>query len=115
MDTESRTQAARTAILAAIRAVPAGRVSSYGAIAARAGLRGRARLAGRVLRTGDDPALPWHRVLHGDGTLAAAPGTALASEQARRLAAEGVPVRKGRVARAYFVDGGDLDTLLWRG
>ncbi|MHB1282757.1 MAG: MGMT family protein [Metallibacterium scheffleri] len=115
MGTESGSLAAHAAIHAAIRAVPAGRVSSYGAIAARAGLRGRARLVGRVLREGATPALPWHRVLHSDGRLAAPPGTALAREQMRRLAAEGVPVHKGRVAREYFIDGGDLDALLWRG
>ena len=115
MSAESGSLAARAAIHAAIRAVPAGHVSSYGAIAARAGSRGRARLVGRVLREGDTPALPWHRVLHSDGRLAAPPGTALAREQTRRLAAEGVPVRKGRVAPGYFVDGGDLDALLWRG
>ena len=36
-------------IYAAIAAIPPGRVASYGAIAARAGLPGRARLVGRLL------------------------------------------------------------------
>ncbi|MGH8213359.1 MAG: MGMT family protein, partial [Rhodanobacteraceae bacterium] len=35
-------------IYAAVAAIPAGRVASYGEIAARAGLPGRARLAGRA-------------------------------------------------------------------
>ncbi len=104
----------RAAVLAAVRAIPAGRVSSYGGVAARAGLSGRARLVGRVLReAGAD--LPWHRVLHADGRLAMPPGSALAREQGRRLAREGVAVRGGRVARGYFIGGGDLDALLWRG
>lgn len=114
MSAEPGPDAAREAILAAVRAIPEGHVSAYGAVAARAGLRGRARLAGRVLRENDDPQLPWHRVLHADGRLAAPVGSVLAREQTRRLAAEGVPVRKGRVDAAYFVDGGDLDALLWR-
>jgi methylated-DNA-protein-cysteine methyltransferase-like protein len=36
-------------IYAAIAAIPPGRVASYGAIAARAGLPGRARLVGKLL------------------------------------------------------------------
>ena len=115
MSAESARDVARAAIEAAVRAIPVGRVSSYGAIAQRAGWPGRARLVGHVLRTSEDVDLPWQRVLHADGRLAAPPGTALARRQARRLAAEGVTVRRGRVAAECFVGAGDLDALLWRG
>ena len=45
--------AARRKILAEVRRVPAGHVASYGEIARRAGLPGRARLVARVLSTHD--------------------------------------------------------------
>lgn len=82
-------------ILATVDAIPPGRVATYGQVAEEAGLPGRARLVGRVLRERAAEDLPWHRVL-GAGGLVKVPGRA-AREQARRLRAEGVTVRKGRV------------------
>lgn len=103
------------AILRTVAAIPRGRVTSYGAIAARAGLPRRARLVGRLLREAPDAAkLPWHRVLRADGRLALVPGSAGFREQSRRLAAEGVPVRAGRVDMARHAWGqGDPDAALW--
>ena len=101
-------------IYAAIAAIPAGRVASYGAIAARAGLPGRARLVGRLL--GEVPAgmdLPWFRVLRASGQIALPPGSRGFCEQCRRLRAEGVEVRHGRVPLARFGLDGDLDQALW--
>lgn len=101
-------------ILAAVAAIPRGRVASYGAIAARAGLPGRARMVGRALREAPAaPALPWHRVLRADGRIALPQGSAGFAEQCRRLVAEGVPVRNGRVALAAFGLDPDLDRALW--
>jgi methylated-DNA-protein-cysteine methyltransferase related protein len=100
---------ARARILAAVRAIPRGQVAGYGEVAARAGLPGRARLAARVLADNDDPSLPWHRVLRADGRIAFAPGSRQWREQARRLRAEGVAVRDGRVARRPRT----LDAALW--
>lgn len=100
---------ARARILAAVRAIPSGQVAGYGEVAARAGLPGRARLAARVLSENDDPALPWHRVLRADGRIAFAPGSREWREQARRLQAEGVDVRDGRVTRRPRT----LDAALW--
>lgn len=98
-------------ILAAIRAVPAGQVASYGVIARRAGLPGRARLVARVLSRNDDPALPWHRILRSDGRIAFPSGSDGFAEQVRRLQAEGVRVRNGRVHLP--LDEGTLDAALW--
>jgi methylated-DNA-protein-cysteine methyltransferase-like protein len=101
-------------IYAAIAAIPVGRVASYGQIAARAGLPGRARLVGSALR--DTPAgveLPWFRVLHADGTIALRPGSRGFLEQSRRLRAEGVTVQHGRVPIEAFGLDRDLDTVLW--
>jgi methylated-DNA-protein-cysteine methyltransferase-like protein len=99
-------------ILAAIRAVPLGSVAGYGRIAQRAGLPGRARLVARVLGQNGDPALPWHRIVRSDGRIAFPPGSPGFEEQARRLQAEGVEVRNGRVRIPESDD--SLDAAVWR-
>jgi methylated-DNA-protein-cysteine methyltransferase-like protein len=98
-------------ILAAIRAVPRGEVAGYGVIARRAGLPGRARMVARVLGQNDDPDLPWHRILRSDGRIAMADGSPGFREQARRLRAEGVEVRNGRVRMVACED--TLDAAVW--
>lgn len=103
-------------IYAAIAAIPPGRVASYGAIAARAGLPGRARLVGKLL--GEMPAgmeLPWFRVLRASGDIALPKGSRGFREQVRRLRAEGVEVKNGRVALSAFGLDADLDRVLWGG
>jgi methylated-DNA-protein-cysteine methyltransferase-like protein len=98
-------------LLAAVRAIPRGQVAGYGEVARRAGLPGRARLAARVLSMNTDPTLPWHRVLRSDGRIAFPAGSKGYVEQGRRLRAEGVTVREGRVrmpARPL-----DLDAEVW--
>lgn len=101
-------------IHAAVAAIPAGRVASYGAIAARAGLPGRARMVGRALGcVPDGMQLPWHRVLRADGRIALPPGSRSFREQCRRLRAEGVEVSHGRVPMAAFGLHHDLDRALW--
>ena len=99
-------------ILAAIRAVPRGSVAGYGHIARRAGLPGRARLVARVLGQNDDPARPWHRSLRSDGRIAFPAGSPGFDAQARRLRAEGVEVRNGRVRIPESDD--SLDAAVWR-
>ena len=98
-------------ILAAIRAVPRGEVAGYGTIARRAGLPGRARMVARLRGQNDDPDLPWHRILRTDGRIAMADGSPGFREQARRLRAEGVEVRNGRVRMAASED--TLDAAVW--
>jgi len=112
-DDEARALRAKR-IIEAVAAIPRGRVASYGAIAARAGYPGRARLIGRVL--GDAPNrldLPWHRVLRADGKIGIPPGTAGYREQCRRLKAEGVVVKDGRVPMSAFGLDHDLDRAIW--
>ncbi|MEO6075481.1 MAG: MGMT family protein [Dokdonella sp.] len=107
-------QSAIAAIRRCIAQIPEGSVASYGAIATRAGLPGRARMVGSVLRTTpDDIDLPWHRVTRSDGRIAFAIGSAEFSEQVQRLRNEGVEVRNGRVDLAEFGLESDLDALLW--
>lgn len=101
-------------IYAAIAAIPRGRVASYGAIAARAGLPGRARMVGRLLgEVPDGMVLPWYRVLRSSGHIAMPPGSRGFREQSRLLQAEGVEVTKGRVPLARFGLDADLDHALW--
>ena len=56
-------------ILAAIRALPHGQVASYGTIARRAGVPGRARLVARLLARNEEKGLPWKRVVREDGRM----------------------------------------------
>lgn len=87
---------AQQRIEATIQAIPPGRVSSYGQIAALAGLPGRARLVARVLRI-STLELPWFRVLRSDGHIAIDPASPWHDEQIQRLRSEGVEVRAARV------------------
>ncbi|MFZ5655855.1 MAG: MGMT family protein [Pseudomonadota bacterium] len=105
------TREAAQRIYAAIRAIPAGEVAGYGEVARRAGLPGRARLVARLLSTGGEPGLPWHRVLRSDGRIAFPEGSDGHREQRERLRAEGVEVSGGRVVgrRARPT----LDETLW--
>ena len=102
------------AIRRVVAAIPRGRVASYGEIAARAGLPGRARMVGRVLGdAGPEAKLPWHRVLRSDGRFAFAPGSRGFREQRARLIEEGVVVTNGRVDLSRFGWQRNLDAELW--
>ncbi|WP_374603919.1 MGMT family protein [Arenimonas sp.] len=108
---ESRASEQRRCVLLAVHAVPAGQVAGYGEIARRAGLPGRARLVARILSAGDEPGLPWHRVLRSDGRIAFPPGSPEFDEQVQRLRAEGVRVEGGRVRGQRAAP--SLDQILW--
>jgi methylated-DNA-protein-cysteine methyltransferase related protein len=107
-----RAGAERTALEAiwhVVCAIPRGRVSTYGAVARAAGLAGRARQAGYALKVAPRSLnLPWHRVVAAGGRIAFPAGSAQHREQARRLRAEGVTVREGRVRRSAITE---LDEL----
>lgn len=111
--TKTPAETQRRLILAAVRAVPRGQVAGYGEIARRAGLPGRARLVARILSAGDEPGLPWHRVLRSDGRIAMPADSPGFAEQAARLRAEGVVVEGGRVRIHRRAAAESLDALLW--
>jgi alkylated DNA nucleotide flippase Atl1 len=73
-------------VLQRIRAIPPGFVRAYGDVSP-----GAPRYAGTVLHGCDDPAVPWHRVVRADGSLAKG------ARQRALLEAEGVPFRGERV------------------
>lgn len=105
---------AHARVFAAIAAIPPGRVASYGAIAQRAGLPGRARLVGKLLgEVPDGMVLPWFRVLRSSGRIAFPPGSRGFREQSRLLRAEGVEVKNGRVPLSRFGLDADVDRALW--
>jgi len=83
----------RVRIEAAIRSIPRGKVSTYGAIARAAGLPGAARRVAAVLRRGFG--LPWQRILGSGGEIKLRGDSAI--EQRLRLEAEGVRFRGRRV------------------
>jgi methylated-DNA-protein-cysteine methyltransferase related protein len=70
----------------AIRAIPRGKVSTYGGIARIAGFPGAARMVARILCKGYG--LPWQRVLGAGGEIKLRGDSAM--EQRFRLEAEGV-------------------------
>jgi methylated-DNA-protein-cysteine methyltransferase-like protein len=85
--------------------IPRGTVSTYGAVARAAGLPGRARLTGRALKLAPkEMHLPWHRVVGAGGRIVFPKSSLEHREQARRLRAERVLVKDGRVGRAYIAD-----------
>ena len=83
----------RGRVVRAIRALPAGKVSTYGAVARAAAWPGAARQVVQILR--QVPGLPWHRVL-GSGGAIKLPGES-GAEQGFRLRMEGVTFRGARV------------------
>lgn len=84
-------------MLDVVAAIPAGRVCTYGDVAAAAGSPSP-RLAGRVLAELSDDDTPWYRVLRANGTFA----PHVAARQADLLRAEGVEVTGDRVRLSRY-------------
>jgi O-6-methylguanine DNA methyltransferase len=82
-------------VLTIVRRIPAGRVATYGDVAALAGRPGAARAVGNIMRTCGRPDIPCHRVIAAGGRLGGYGG----SEVMKRalLIAEGVTVSGARV------------------
>lgn len=87
-------------VLNLVERIPSGRVMSYGAIAdalAETSGRSSARLVGTIMsRHGGG--VPWHRVVTSGGRLP--PGCE--GEATRRLLAEGVTLRDGKVPMSRY-------------
>lgn len=101
-------------IYATVRAIPYGRVASYGQIAALAGLPRQARLVGYALhRLEDGATVPWHRVLNAQGRIAFPPHSTPYQRQQALLQAEGIAVIGGKVDLRQYRWQPSLDELLW--
>jgi O-6-methylguanine DNA methyltransferase len=86
-------------VYAAVRAIPRGRVATYGQVARLLGLPRGARAVGWALRALSPRAsrpVPWHRVVSAGGVIARRSGPGM-TRQRRLLRAEGVRFVSGRV------------------
>jgi len=93
-------------VLRVVRQVPAGRVTTYGDVAAAAGAPRSARQVGYVMaRSGDVvPEVPWHRVINAQGRISGRGDLWRADEQQHRLEDEG----------ETYVDSGQVELHLLR-
>lgn len=93
----------REAIYLALMSIPAGKVITYGQLAALAGLPGAARLAGTVLcGLPENTELPWHRVINAQGKISLPQDTAAYKKQWQRLQAEGVEIKNGKISLRIY-------------
>jgi len=86
-------------VYAAVRAIPRGRVATYGQLARLLGVPRGARAVGwalRALSPAREKRVPWHRVVGAGGRISPRAG-ASPLVQRRRLRQEGVAFRRGRV------------------
>lgn len=85
-------------MLAVVRRIPRGRVSTYGEVAAVSGHPGAARQVVWALRAGEN--VPWHRVVGAGGKirLTGEPGF----EQRLRLQSEGVAIAGDKIDLKRF-------------
>ena len=84
----------RRRVLAVVKRIPVGRVTTYGEVARLAGRPGAARAVGNILREARQPGLPYHRVIAAGGQLGGYSDLAL---KRALLVAEGLVVSGRRV------------------
>lgn len=102
-----RSDSLRGQIYEVVERIPAGRVATYGQVAALAGMRGHARQVGYALHAlpANSP-VPWHRVINARGGISLRDRNGADRTQRERLEAEGVSFDSlGRV---------DLNEFRWR-
>lgn len=96
------------AIYEIVRLIPAGRVSSYGAIAAAVGLTSGARIVGYAMSLAGNvrPAVPAHRVVNSSGLLTGKFHFSPPERMERLLKKEKIMVRDDKVVdfRQHFWD-----------
>ncbi len=80
-------------VIEVVKAIPYGKVTTYGTIAALAGLPRGARLVGGILHfNSDEFNLPWHRVINRQGYISTRCEDHIKLEQKQLLQQEGVEV-----------------------
>ena len=85
----------RARVLAAVRRIPAGKVATYGDVAALAGSPRAHRAVGNIMRECRDPGVPCHRVIGAGGALGGFGGNLDRKRQLLRH--EGVEVGFARI------------------
>jgi len=88
------------AIYQIVRLIPAGRVTSYGAIAAAIGMKSGARMVGYAMNhcATVSPPIPAHRVLNSKGLLTGKHHFGTGAEMQTLLENEGIIVKQDQVA-----------------
>ena len=90
-------------VYALARAVPAGRVMSYGALGARCQPPISGYICGRIMGMANDDSVPWWRIVAKSGVLPIMKrNPALADEQRERLESEGVQFKNDRIDMSQF-------------
>lgn len=84
-------------VIQALRRIPAGKVATYGDVAAMAGRPRAARAVGNLMRTIRIPGLPYHRVVAAGGRVGGY--GAFPQMKVSLLIAEGLIVTRGRIRR----------------
>lgn len=86
-----------------VAAIPAGKVATYGQVAALAGAPRHARYVGTVLkRLPAGSSLPWFRVLNAKGEISFAKDSPAYQRQREALESEGVVFVGGRVSLSIY-------------
>lgn len=90
-----------------VRAVPKGRVTSYGAVAAAIGVTSGARMVGYAMNhcEGAKPKVPAHRVLNRNGMLTGKHHFSPPEKMQQLLEKEGIKVKEDKVV--------NFDSLFW--
>ena len=96
-----------TAIYDVVRAIPHGRVSSYGAIAAAIGVKSGARMVGYAMNHSHTvhPPVPAHRVVNRNGLLTGKHHFSPPEQMQQLLEAEGIVVENDQII--------DFDKHFW--
>lgn len=91
-------------VYALVKAVPKGKVTTYGQLAACLGNRNLARTVGNILHHNPDPgSIPCHRVVNSRGQVAAGYAFGGAEAQRKRLEQEGILFEpNGRIDLAKY-------------
>lgn len=90
-------------IYEAVKKIPAGKVATYGQVAAMAGNPKMSRAVGNALHKNPDPEnIPCFRVVNSKGELSGAFAFGGENEQKKRLEADGIKVEDGRVELSWY-------------
>lgn len=90
-------------IYEAVKKIPAGKVATYGQVAAMAGNPKMSRAVGNALHKNPDPEnIPCFRVVNSKGELSGAFAFGGENEQKKRLEADGIKVEDGRVELSRY-------------
>ena len=92
-------------VWAALRLIPRGRVTTYGAIAKYLGTGAVRAVGSAVGKNPDAPVVPCHRVVRTDGSIGRYSGGDGVTTKIAMLADEGVRVEDGRIV--------DFDGVVW--